>query len=113
MTIQASRGPVARPVSDEARDDAVVPFAVEPLDVRGRVVRLGATIDHILAKHGYPTPVARLVGEACVLTVLLAIIAQDRRPVSTANAQRRRHRHAGRRLRYARPFARACAVRCR
>lgn len=72
MTIQASRGPVARPVSDEARDDAVVPFAVEPLDVRGRVVRLGATIDHILAKHGYPTPVARLVGEACVLTVLLA-----------------------------------------
>jgi molecular chaperone Hsp33 len=63
---------VARPVSDEARDDAVVPFAVEPLDVRGRVVRLGATIDHILAKHGYPTPVARLVGEACVLTVLLA-----------------------------------------
>jgi len=72
MTIQASRGPVARPVSDEARDDAVVPFVVEPLDVRGRVVRLGATIDHILAKHGYPTPVARLVGEACVLTVLLA-----------------------------------------
>jgi molecular chaperone Hsp33 len=72
MTIQASRGPVARPVSDEARDDAVVPFAVEQLDVRGRVVRLGATIDHILAKHGYPTPVARLVGEACVLTVLLA-----------------------------------------
>jgi molecular chaperone Hsp33 len=63
---------VARPVSDEARDDAVVPFAVEQLDVRGRVVRLGATIDHILAKHGYPTPVARLVGEACVLTVLLA-----------------------------------------
>jgi molecular chaperone Hsp33 len=36
------------------------------------VVRLGATIDHILAKHGYPTPVAWLVGEACVLTVLLA-----------------------------------------
>jgi molecular chaperone Hsp33 len=59
-------------VSDEARDDAVVPFAVEPLDVRGRVVRLGASIDHILAKHNYPTPVARLVGEACALTVLLA-----------------------------------------
>jgi hypothetical protein len=50
----------------------VVPFAVEPLDVRGRVARLGASLDHILAKHAYPTPVARLVGEACVLTVLLA-----------------------------------------
>jgi Hsp33 protein len=72
MTAEVSKGPVARPVSDEARDDAVVPFAVEPLDVRGRVVRLGESIDHILAKHHYPTPVARLVGEACVLTVLLA-----------------------------------------
>jgi redox-regulated HSP33 family molecular chaperone len=50
----------------------VVPFAVEPLDVRGRMARLGAWLDHILAKHAYPTPVARLVGEACVLTVLHA-----------------------------------------
>jgi molecular chaperone Hsp33 len=68
----SSRESLARAVSDEARDDTVVPFAVEPLDVRGRVVRLGASIDYILAKHAYPTPVARLVGEACVLTVLLA-----------------------------------------
>ena len=68
----SSGGFYARPVSDEARDDSVVPFAVEPLDVRGRVARLGASLDHILAKHAYPTPVARLVGEACVLTVLLA-----------------------------------------
>ncbi|HUZ91078.1 MAG TPA: Hsp33 family molecular chaperone [Methylocella sp.] len=72
MTPQVSMGPVARPVSDEARDDAVVPFAVEALDVRGRVVRLGESIDHILAKHNYPKPVARLVGEACALTVLFA-----------------------------------------
>lgn len=70
---QASAGRArARVVSDEARDDAVVPFAVDPLDVRGRVVRLGASLDHILTKHAYPAPVARLVGEACVLTVLLA-----------------------------------------
>jgi molecular chaperone Hsp33 len=72
MTAKVSKESVARPVSDEARDDAVVPFAVEPLDVRGRVVRLGESIDHILSKHNYPAPVARLVGEACVLTVLLA-----------------------------------------
>jgi molecular chaperone Hsp33 len=72
MTPQVSKGPMARPVSDEPCDDAIVPFAVEALDVRGRVVRLGASIDHILAKHNYPTPVARLVGEACALTVLLA-----------------------------------------
>lgn len=68
----SSREPLARVVSDEAADDTVVPFAVEALDVRGRVVRLGASIDHILAKHNYPAPVARLVGEACALTALLA-----------------------------------------
>ena len=73
MTEPRSSGePYTRMVSDAACDDVVVPFAVEPLDVRGRVARLGASIDHILAKHDYPTPVARLVGEACVLTVLLA-----------------------------------------
>ncbi len=52
-------------------DDAVLPFAVEALDVRGRVVRLGPSIDTILRRHGYPDPVARLLGEAAALTVLL------------------------------------------
>jgi molecular chaperone Hsp33 len=61
----------SRPVSDAALDDAILPFAVEALDLRGRVVRLGATIDHILARHAYPAPVARLLGEAAALTVLL------------------------------------------
>ncbi len=37
-----------RPVSDQAHDDTVLPFAVEPLDVRGRVVRLGPAIDEVL-----------------------------------------------------------------
>jgi molecular chaperone Hsp33 len=63
--------PESRPVSDRGRDDLVLPFAVTPLDVRGRVVRLGASIDHILHKHNYPDAVARLVGEATALTALL------------------------------------------
>ena len=62
---------LSRPVSDRGHDDLVLPFAVEPLDVRGRVVRLGPAVDHILAQHNYPAPVARLVGEAAALTVLL------------------------------------------
>ena len=33
--------PPSRPVSDFGLDDVALPFAVEPLDVRGRVVRLG------------------------------------------------------------------------
>jgi molecular chaperone Hsp33 len=55
----------------EGADDLVVPFAVEPLDVRGRVVRLGPAIDTILTRHGYPDVVARVLGEAAALTVLL------------------------------------------
>jgi molecular chaperone Hsp33 len=61
----------SRPVSDQGRDDVVLPFVVEPLETRGRVVRMGPAVDQILARHGYPAPVARLVGEAAVLTVLL------------------------------------------
>jgi len=61
----------SRVVSDQGRDDMVLPFAVEPLDVRGRVVRLGPSVDHILSQHNYPPAVARLVGEAAALTVLL------------------------------------------
>jgi molecular chaperone Hsp33 len=59
------------PTSFEGADDVVLPFAVEPLDVRGRAVRLGASIDTILGRHNYPDPVARVLGEAAALTVML------------------------------------------
>ena len=62
------------PIRDPQRvpvDDAVVPFEVAALDVRGRVVRLGPALDEILGRHNYPTPVSKLLGEAIVLTVLL------------------------------------------
>ncbi|VTZ49872.1 33 kDa chaperonin [Methylocella tundrae] len=66
-----SAGSASRPVSDFGLDDSVLPFAVEQLDVRGRVVRLGASVDQILGRHAYPAPVARLLGEALALTILL------------------------------------------
>jgi molecular chaperone Hsp33 len=66
--------PVSRLVSDEGQDDRILPFAVEPLDLRGRVVRLGNAIDGILGQHDYPAPVARLLGEAAALTVLLGSV---------------------------------------
>lgn len=61
----------SRLVSDSGVDDTVLPFAVEALDVRGRVVRLGPALDRVLARHGYPEPVSRLLGEAVALTALL------------------------------------------
>ena len=54
-----------------AGDDRVVPFQVEGLDVRGRAVQLGPLINTILDRHAYPAPVARLLAEAIVLTVLI------------------------------------------
>src|SRR3954466_5235832 len=60
------RAPSSVPV-----DDAVLPFDVAPLDLRGRLTRLGPALDELLSKHDYPTPVAKLLGEAIVLTTLL------------------------------------------
>ena len=60
------RAPSAIPV-----DDAVLPFDVDELDLRGRLTRLGPALDDVLAKHDYPAPVGKLLGEAIVLATLL------------------------------------------
>jgi molecular chaperone Hsp33 len=62
--------PTRAPAAASA-DDTVLPFEVAALDLRGRVVRLGPMVDEILGAHDYPQPVAKLLGEAIVLTVLL------------------------------------------
>jgi molecular chaperone Hsp33 len=51
--------------------DVVIPFAVKPLGVRGRIVRMGAVIDDILSRHDYPDPVSALVAESVALTAML------------------------------------------
>lgn len=56
---------------ESVRDDCVLPFSVDALDLRGRLARLGPALDAILTRHAYPEPVALLLGEAAVLTVLL------------------------------------------
>ncbi|ABE61124.1 Hsp33 protein [Nitrobacter hamburgensis X14] len=60
------RAPSSVPV-----DDAVIPFEVSALDLRGRLTRLGPALDELLVRHDYPAPVAKLLGEAVVLTTLL------------------------------------------
>src|SRR5918992_4476971 len=60
------RAPSSVPV-----DDAVLPFEVASLDLRGRLTRLGPALDDILTKHDYPAPVGKLLGEAIVLATLL------------------------------------------
>ncbi|MGJ5202495.1 Hsp33 family molecular chaperone [Bradyrhizobium sp. HKCCYLR20261] len=66
INLDTSRAPSAVPV-----DDAVLPFEVAALDLRGRLTRMGPALDDILTKHAYPAPVGKLLGEAIVLTTLL------------------------------------------
>ncbi|MGB3045102.1 MAG: Hsp33 family molecular chaperone [Xanthobacteraceae bacterium] len=61
----------ARIPSSVPVDDAVLPFSVDALDLRGRLTKLGPALDQLLEKHDYPAPVGKLLGEAVVLTVLL------------------------------------------
>src|ERR1700691_4261605 len=60
------RAPSAVPV-----DDAVLPFEVASLDLRGRLTRLGPCLDGLLARHDYPPPVGKLLRGAVVLPTLL------------------------------------------
>src|SRR5260221_14391709 len=60
------------PSAATAPDDLVQPFQIEPFALRGRLVRLGPTIDRILSQHAYPEPVAAMLGEAITLAVILA-----------------------------------------
>ena len=66
MTDHAHDQAVPAPV-----DDLAAAFQIEGWPVRGRIVRLGETIDAILSAHAYPEPVAALLGEACALAALV------------------------------------------
>src|SRR6201985_1768397 len=69
-TPKISAPPIRAP-SPVPVDDAVLPFEVNSLDLRGRLTRLGPALDEILNRHDYPAPVGKLLGEAIVLTTLL------------------------------------------
>src|ERR1700686_3495492 len=62
--------PVRAP-AQTGRVDTILPFAVKALDLRGRIVRLGAAVDTILTSHDYPPPGAQLLGGGPMITVRL------------------------------------------
>src|SRR5246500_5239994 len=68
--IRIAESPIRAP-STVPVDDAVLPFEVDALDLRGRLTRLGPALDEVLTKHDYPAPVGKLLGEAIVLATLL------------------------------------------
>ena len=68
----------SRAPSAVSTDDTVTPFEVAALDLRGRVIRLGPLVDDILSRHDYPAPVAKLLGEAIVLTIMLGSMLRSK-----------------------------------
>ena len=52
-------------------------FTIPSREARGRLVRLNPSIDAILSAHDYPAPIAHLLAEALVLTVLMGSLLKD------------------------------------
>ncbi len=57
--------------AEDAGEEHILPFAIEGVDVRGRIVRLGPLVDQVLRRHAYPEIVSQLLGEAMALVILL------------------------------------------
>lgn len=58
-------------------NDIVLPFQIETQAARGKLVRLGDTVDRILSRRNYPAPVAMLLGELAVLAALVSSALKD------------------------------------
>ena len=57
--------------------DVALGVTITARHARGRAVRLGATIDAILANHAYPPVIENLLAEALALTALLGALLKD------------------------------------
>jgi len=55
----------------QAGDDTILPFQLDRAHIRGRLVRLDATLQRILDQHRYPAPVSALLAEALLLTAMI------------------------------------------
>lgn len=71
----------------ELSNDAVLGVTIPSRNARGRIARLGPTLDAVLANHGYPLPIEKLLVEALTLTALLGALLKDPGGQMTLQAQ--------------------------
>ncbi|WP_419809706.1 Hsp33 family molecular chaperone HslO [Sphingomonas sp.] len=57
--------------------DRALGFAIPERHARGRLVRLGPTLDRVLAAHAYPPAIERLLAEALTLVALIGSTLKD------------------------------------
>lgn len=67
--------------------DAALGFTIPSRHARGRVVRLGATLDTILSAHQYPPAIEKLLAEALTLAALIGSTLKDAAGQLTLQAQ--------------------------
>lgn len=67
--------------------DVALGVAIAGRNARGRVVRLGGSVDDILSAHAYPAPIEQLLAEALVLTALLGSLLKEADGQVTLQAQ--------------------------
>jgi molecular chaperone Hsp33 len=70
-----------------AHIDEALGFTIPGRNARGRIVRLGPLLDHILSAHDYPAPIARTLSEALVLAALLGSLLKEDEGQLTIQAQ--------------------------
>jgi molecular chaperone Hsp33 len=70
-----------------AHVDEAIGFTIPGRNARGRIVRLGPLLDHILSAHDYPAPIARILSEALVLAALLGSLLKEEEGQLTIQAQ--------------------------
>lgn len=73
--------------ADETGYDQVLGLTLPGRDARGRVVRLGPTLDTILSAHAYPPAIRHLLAEALVVTALIGSLLKDGDGQLTMQAQ--------------------------
>ena len=72
---------------DQSNIDCALGFTIPQRHARGRLVRLGPTLDRILGAHGYPPAIERLLAEALVLAALLGSTLKHEAGQLTLQAQ--------------------------
>ena len=55
-------------------EDQCLPFQIEGQDIKGRVVRLGRSVNEILTKHNYPDAISILMGQSLAFTALIGTL---------------------------------------
>jgi len=71
----------------ELSTDVALGVTIPARHARGRVARIGPVLDAVLANHGYPPLIEKLLAEALVLTALLGSLLKDPTGQTTLQAQ--------------------------